>query len=230
MPYCIHCGVKLNDRYSYCPLCSIELEYTSKRKSMPPLYPKEVYKISIIKSQTNTKEWFTIHFMGFLTALISLLTSGIDYYINENLTWSLFVIISILYVYTSLSALIHLKLNPLLLYAVENTLLGIFLFGLDILTGNTTWFIQFALPCFISLQLISLSLKFLLRGVKQRLIKAVIVLLITNIFLIIINEITLSTISWSLITTSVFIPTSLFFIYLSTKLRNLNDVHPTIIS
>lgn len=225
MPYCIHCGVKLNDRYDSCPLCDIELEYSEKRQIVPPLYPKEVHKISIIKNQANTKEWITLHFIGFLTALITLLTTGIDFYLNNNLSWSLFVTISILFVYLSYTLIVHLKGNPILLYGAENTLLGLFLFGLDLLTKDNTWFVEYALPCFISLQLISITLKFFLKGIKQKIIKAVIIILVTNIFLIIINEVTSSTITWSLITTSIFIPVSLYLIYISIKIRNLSDVH-----
>lgn len=220
MPYCIQCGVKLNDRYTYCPLCSIELEYSSERKEIPPLYPNEVHKISIIKTQANTKEWITIHLAGFFTSLIILLITGIDYYVNSELTWSLYVAISSLFVYLVFTAAVHLKSNPKILYAALNANLGLFLFGLDLLTSNSSWFMTYALPCLISLQLIVIVIGFLIRGVTQSLIKAVIIILVTNIFLIIINEIITSTISWSLITTSILLPVSIFLIYLSSLFKN----------
>lgn len=227
MPYCIQCGVKLNHRYTTCPLCSIELEYCSQRESSPPLYPEEVYKISIIKTRANRREWITIHFLGFLTFLIILLTSGINFYISNKLSWSLFITISITYLYMTISSIIHLKRNPLLLYGAVNTLLGLLLYGLDILSGSNSWFIEYALPCFISLQLISLAINIILKKIKSKILMAVTVILIINLFLIIINEIIASSFSWSLIATSVLMPTSLFLIFLNFKIRRLSGYHST---
>lgn len=223
MPYCIQCGVKLNHRYTNCPLCSVKLEYTSKRKKLPPLYPKEVHKISIIKNQTNKKEWITIHFLGFLASLIILLTTGINYYINKNLTWSLYTTISVLYIYATLTAIIHLKRNPLLLYGIINMLLGILLFGLDLFTKSNNWFIEYALPCIIYLQLIALIINILVRKIKNKLLIATAIIITTNVFLITIDFITTSNLSWSLIITSIILPTTIFLIFLSHKLSHLSN-------
>ncbi len=225
MPYCIHCGVKLNSRYINCPLCQIKVEYPTGRKESKPLYPTDVNKISIIKGQTNARDWITIHFLGFITFLAFLLTSGLNFYLNGKLTWSLISSISFLFVYITVTAILHLKRNPVLLYIYINGLIGLYLFGLDILTFSGSWFIKYALPCFISLQLISLTIKVLFRHVKTKLIRAVIIILLTDVFLIIINEITTHKLSWSLLTSSILLPTALYLIFISKKL-NTRESYP----
>lgn len=219
MPYCIHCGVKLDHSYSNCPLCQIPVEYHNKRQQIPPLYPSEINKISIIQGQANTRDWITIHFLGFLTIMTCLLTTGLDFYLKGKLTWSLISSISVIFIYIIVTAIMHLRRNPVLLYSYINLLLGLYLFGLDLFTFGNSWFVKYALPCFISLQLISLITTILFKYIKPKLLRAVTIIIATNIFLIIINKITSNTISWSLLTSSVFIPTALYIAFLFTRLK-----------
>ncbi|MGL1892350.1 MAG: DUF6320 domain-containing protein [Spirochaetaceae bacterium] len=220
MPFCIHCGVKLNHRYTDCPLCDIELEYNSVREEVYPLYPKDVHKIGFIKNPKNRKDWITIHFAGFLTFLLTLLTTGIDYYSNANLTWSLFSTMTLIFLYLILSSTLNFKRNPILLYTSANFLIALFLYGLDLLTTSNNWFLSYGFPSFISLQLISLSTHYLYKIIKRKLLRAATTLIITNVFLIIINEVTTSAISWSFITTSILVPSAIYLTFLDFKVHS----------
>lgn len=220
MPYCIHCGVKLDHRYTNCPLCLIPVEYYSKREEMPPLYPNDINKISIIKSQTNTKDWITIHFLGFITFLGILLTTGLDFYMDSKITWSLIPTLSAIFVYTSVSTILHLKKNPVLLYTLLNITLCLFLFIMDMLTSTNSWFLEYALPCFISLQLISLTITIIFRHITSILLRTVAITLGLNILLILINQIISGSISWAIILTSIFIPCSLYLIFIYFKFNS----------
>lgn len=225
MPYCIHCGVKLNHRYNNCPLCQIKVEFPTRRRESKPLYPTEINKISIIKSHANARDWITIHFLGFIILLAFLLTTGLNLYLNGKLTWSLISSISFVFIYITVTAILHLKRNPILLYAYINGLIGLYLFGLDILTFGGSWFIKYALPCFISLQLFSLAIKILFRYIKNKLLRAVTIILLTNAFLIVINEFTTHKVSWTLLTSSILLPTALYLIFLSKTLK-LKESYP----
>ncbi|QEN05022.1 hypothetical protein EW093_09970 [Thiospirochaeta perfilievii] len=220
MPYCIHCGVKLNHRYSNCPLCQIPVEFPEKRKETNPLYPKDINKISIIKGQANSRDINTIHFLRFITILTILLTTGINYYLKGVLSWSLISTISLIFIYMIVTATLHLKRNPLLLYIYLNVILGLYLYLLDVLIIGLDWFIFYALPCFISIQVISLITKILFYFIKSKLLRSVTLLVVTDIFLILINLITARGFTWSRITTSIIVPTSLYLIFFYFKSRS----------
>lgn len=221
MPYCIHCGVKLNHRYDNCPLCSLELEYPEKREKSYPLYPEEVHKISIIQPVKSRKEWIMSHFSSFITMMLLLITGGIDYYQSNMFTWSKISGISILLIYSVINSVLYLKRNPYILYTVLNIYLTIYLFFLDSITSEFRWFYNYALPSLISLQLISLLINRLFIKIHGRLRRSITVILLSNIFILIIDEITSRGISWSLITTSVMLPTALYLSYLELKLHHL---------
>ena len=220
MPYCIYCGVKINDRHSECPLCHNQLEYPEKRESLPPLYPDDVNKISTINSTQSSKDRITIHFLLFFALIISLVTTGIDYTITNDFTWSRFTVTSITLIFLGISAILSLKRKPVILYITLNILIGLYLFVIDVITPETSWFIKFALPCFILLQAISIVIFILFKTTMNPLQRAVIVLLGVNTLLLGINHIVTTRISWSLISTAILIPTSLYLLYLSIKLQD----------
>lgn len=222
MPYCIYCGVKVNDRHRDCPLCNRGLEYTENRKSLTPLYPDEVSKIAFIKSQTNKKEIIAIHFIGFLTLLIILLNLGIDYTLNKTLTWSRISGVSLLFAFGVRTLLLFLRRNPYIFYTLTNIFLGLYLYILDKITLGASWFVLYAMPSLLSLQFGSCIIFMLFKKVKSRLLRASISIIISNIYLIIVNEITSKSIKWGLICTAVLLPTALFLFLLHSIRKSLN--------
>lgn len=221
MPYCIHCGVKLSDLYDNCPLCSLELEYPEKRKKTYPLYPEEVHKISIIQPAQSKKEWILSHFSSFITFMLLLITGGIDYFQSHSFTWSRISGISILLIYSVINSVLYLRRNPYILYSVLNIYLTLYLFLLDYITIGYRWFYYYALPSLISLQIISLLINRLFIKIHGKLRRGITVILLSNIFILIIDEITSRGITWSLIITSVMLPTALYLSYLEFKLHHL---------
>ena len=228
MSFCITCGVKISDRHTNCPLCNRPIEYTSKRENLPPLYPEEVNKITIIKPQTTIKDWVVIHFYMFFTFLIVLSTTGIDYTLNKGFTWSSYSTVSALFIYSIISSVIHLRRNPYILYATINLLIPIFLFSLDWLTQRDAWFIDKALPSFITLQVISLVVYILFKIILLKLQRAVTIIIATNLLIITIDQITSGTVTWSILCTALLLPTAIYIMILSAKLQSSYYLHQTI--
>lgn len=225
MPYCIHCGVKLKHSEERCPLCQIPLEYYNTREYAPPLYPREVNRISIIKGQASSRDRNIIYFLRFTAFLTILVTSALDYYLNRGFTWSKVSSVSMLYLYTTITVTLHLRRNPALLYTYLNASLGLYLLVLDTITHGGKWFILYALPCFISLQLVSLIVMILFRFIKKRLLRTASIIVTVSSFLVLIDLITLGGITWSTLTTSVLTPTALFLIYLN-RIIHLRENSP----
>lgn len=220
MPYCIYCGVLLSNRLENCPLCSSALETVDNKSKDSPVYPKEIVKITFIKSYTTEKDLMKIHFAGFFSFLILLLTSGIDYSINSNLTWSKFSTLSLLFVYSILTAGLKLKKNPFSFYTLLNIEIGVFLLILDILTPENKWFIQFGLPSLVSLQILALLIFFAYKKVKLKLLRASSTIILSNMYILLLDKIILGSFTWSLICTAILLPTCIFLYLLSSKLQN----------
>ncbi|MBN2619246.1 MAG: hypothetical protein JXR64_13120, partial [Spirochaetales bacterium] len=181
----------------------------------------------IIQNPKSKKDWITIHFSGFICFMIILFTTGIDVFLNTTLTWSLFSSASTIYIYLQLILIINLKKNPFILYGNSNLLLGIFLFILDLLTPGDPWFAQYVLPCFISLQILSIILYIVFKNIKLEFYRTIITILTVNILLILINRIISNKITWAAITSSIAIPISIFLFYINYKIRNRENSHST---
>lgn len=219
MPYCIDCGVKINHRHESCPLCSRKLEYSGKRKQLQPLYPDEVSKIAFIKPQTDKREIITIHFLGFFILLVSLLNMGIDYTLSKTLTWSKISVISIVFLFVIRVLLLYLRRNLYTFYSLTNISLGIYLLILDYFTPGTDWFIEFGMPCLLSLQFASCILFMLFKKIKLKLPRAATCVVVVNIYLTAVDQITMSGLQWSYICTTILLPTALFLKLVSITLQ-----------
>lgn len=214
MPYCINCGIKVKDLYLNCPLCNRIIEYPQKRIITIPDYPNDTGKITFFKSKKEGKKQTLINLLGFILLIITSITMGINYISTGYITWSWFIASTFTYLYISLITLYNLLHNPYLNYTTLNILLAFYLYILDLLTKTNDWFINYALECFIYLQFISLICFILFKIVKSWLNKTSILILLVSIFLILIDFNINSKISWSIITSSILLPTTLYLIIL----------------
>lgn len=220
MPYCIYCGVKLDNSIERCPLCTSELEKTDDKTKTAPAYPAEISKIAFIKTQTSEKDMMIIHFTAFFTLLLLLLTSGIDYSINTDLTWSKFSSSAIIFLYSIFVTVVRLKKSPCIFYTLLNLELSIFLLFLDILIPSDSWFIRFGLPSLLSLQVFTLLIYIFYKKIKTSLYRASITVILANLYLLLLDKIVLDTFTWSLICSAVLIPTSIYLLVIRFKLQS----------
>ena len=107
MSYCVNCGVKLKESEKVCPLCNTKVINPNNLKT--DFIP--AYSQNIEKTKKVNKKYLcfliTIILMGvtIITVLCNLIFTG-------NITWSIYVVASILFLNSKLSILTPNEFSP----------------------------------------------------------------------------------------------------------------------
>ena len=160
--YCANCGVKLADTEQRCPLCGTEAYHPDiERPEVAPLYPKDfVPKRELSKT--------TAHIIILTLFLIPIfITFYCDYYFNRIITWSPYVIISliVLYIITILPFWFK-KRNPAIFIPIDFLSIALLLHYINYAT-NGDWFLTLAFPLVTYLGLIVTAAAVLLYYLKK---------------------------------------------------------------
>lgn len=160
--YCANCGVKLADSEIKCPLCGTKAYHPDiPRTPGKPLYPKD----HMPPAEVNPKVMPVMVMLLFLVPLITTLLS--DLRINDRVTWSGYVVGSLLvgYVWLGLPMWFQ-KPNPVIFVPCGFAAAILFLLYINFATeGN--WFLPFAFPVAGGIGLIVSALLTLLRYVHR---------------------------------------------------------------
>lgn len=224
MAYCIECGIKLSNNYIKCPLCQRDIEFPVTTSKKYPDYPNTTGKIIFFKVKRSGKKRTIVNLVGFMFLLITSILLGINYISSGLLSWSKVTTATFVYIFLSIYIITVLSSSPYILYSILNFLLGTYLFSLDILTSEPYWFIEYALRCFIYLQFLSLASLIIFKAVKSNLYRSSVIVLFSSIYLILVNLSISNKVSWSLITSSILLPTTLFLIVLKLSLPKPSDL------
>ena len=141
MSYCVNCGVELEKGAKKCPLCGTEVinpnEINEEHIHSYPVY-SPMPKAKIKKSTVVSLITLILLLPDFLTTLC-------DYSINHSITWSAYVMASLLCVYLFIVfPILFGKHGTTCTVLMAADILGFLLF-IERKT-NGTWFLSFALP------------------------------------------------------------------------------------
>lgn len=139
--YCIKCGVELADTEKTCPLCQIRVFHPDiVPPEAAPLYPQGQHPQPAKRSRGG------IIVTTALFLLPILITAQCDLHINGGLTWSGYVLGSLLLAYASFVLPFWFRRpNPVVFVPCAFGVLGVFLLYIDLATGGG-WFLSFGLP------------------------------------------------------------------------------------
>lgn len=149
MPYCINCGVKLKDQEKKCPLCETPVVYSniisgvsecegipSKRQETPSAFDKDLW----------------IKLISVIVAAPVLFTIAIDYLLGNGITWSLYILFSLLLVWVWCVSPFLFKRNIFYLwFSMDVVALLSFFFCIERLSQTGRWFFPLAFPLTIAL-------------------------------------------------------------------------------
>ena len=141
--YCVKCGVELADSEIKCPLCSTEVIIPSgmARNEAEMPYPRHPGRVTEGISRSGLM--FILTFLSIIPIIISLLC---DLNLNGGITWSGYVIGSIILSYICLLLpLWFKKANPVIFVPVSFFGICLFLLYINIKTGGN-WFLPLAFP------------------------------------------------------------------------------------
>ena len=139
--YCANCGVKLADTEKRCPLCGTKAYHPDiNRPEVDPLFPQDfVTKKELSKA--------TIHIIILTLFLVPILvTLYADLYITKAITWSAYVILSLLLAYVAIVLpLWFKKRSPAVFVPIDFVCVAFLLHYINYAT-NGNWFLTFAFP------------------------------------------------------------------------------------
>jgi hypothetical protein len=134
MTICRTCGVEYEDSFSTCPLCNGE-DNNSK-----PISPADILDIS--KGENKKHLWELSMILIFSSIVI---TFAIDMVFGKGIKWSLYAIISLLYL-ASVLTVTHFSRKPLIISVSICVATMVLLFLTSLLTGDHKWFLALGLP------------------------------------------------------------------------------------
>ncbi len=139
MSYCVNCGVKLKNSEKKCPLCNTKVINPNKiNVEYEPVYSNNVESFKKINYKYLSK---IVIFILMITSFLILL---LDYASSRTITWSLYVVASILYLGTHLSfAVIKNIYISLIVHLVSTELFMLFI---AYMTHGMHWYLYLVLP------------------------------------------------------------------------------------
>ena len=148
MSECVKCGIKINTRGNYCPLCHAKIDACAN-----PIYPK---------IQTTSTWVFIKRILLFGVVLISLVVGLVNYLLTPSTLWSGFVIAGLVSMYLIFLGIMkgHKRILSMM-FSMCFLIIMITIFW-DRLIGFKGWSINYVLPSLaISYGLFLLVLRFI---------------------------------------------------------------------
>lgn len=167
MSYCVNCGVELEAGAKKCPLCDTEVinprEHVCMRAPAYPAYTPVPHQ--------KMKKSSVISLITLILLVPDFLSVLSDYSINRAITWSGFVLMSVLCIYFITILPIVMDRHPALCVMLIAASVLMLLLYIEYKTGGE-WFLSFALPAVASIAVFIDVMVLLLREKKLRPITA----------------------------------------------------------
>ena len=139
MSYCVNCGVKLKSSEKKCPLCKTKvINPNNKFSKYEEVYPKRIEKFK------NINYKYVLKLLIMVFTLISVIVLIIDYFISKEITWSAYVIFSIIYLICTFQYI--LQKNIYLSHILELLGTELFMFIVAILNNGINWYLYLIAP------------------------------------------------------------------------------------
>lgn len=186
MPYCVNCGVELNNGAKRCPLCNTEviLSETLVEHVTSNSLPQQRH---VVESAFDKKLWIQV--VSVLMVIPALTSIVVNAAFGEGLTWSLYVVASLgaVWVWCVSPFLYRRNIVPLWIAIDELAMLGL-LYLVDAMSPSSGWFAPLALPITVCLAVLVLSMVALARKGVLRELRAVAATLIAVCILCLVIE------------------------------------------
>lgn len=159
MSYCVNCGVKLKKSERVCPLCNTKVVNPNVLNSdYKPVYS------SLVEDYKKINVKFLCKLITDILLVIALITALCDFIISKTLSWSIYVIASILYLDSKISfVLFKKKFIPLI---IELLSLEGLLFVIAYLNNGLHWFLYLVCPFIFIIWLYLILCIFIFRNKK----------------------------------------------------------------
>lgn len=164
MSYCVNCGVKLKNSEKKCPLCNTKVINPNKIDTeYEPIYSNKVENFKRINYKYLSK---IVILILMITAFLILL---LDYASSRSITWSLYIVASILYLGTHLSfAVIKNIYISLFIHLISTELFMLFI---AYMTNGMHWYLYLVLPFIFIVWIYIMLVTYLIKRKKGEFLK-----------------------------------------------------------
>ncbi|MFW5813896.1 MAG: DUF6320 domain-containing protein [Spirochaetota bacterium] len=231
MTKCKNCGVMIEDGLDECPLCGEPVTEEARRQKETQQEQGNALRpgASVEPEDENTVRSAKI----WLFEMVSLVafTAGIvifaaDFAFDFALSWSLYPLLAIGFVYLVVAALIGFVRTPVVLLSVETAIVAGFLLLLDLLIGEQAWFLELGLPITLLVALVTGVVAFLISRLRLNALQGVAVGLLGAGFLVVGMEFVINralrdelVVSWSLIAFACTLSLFFLILFINKRLR-----------
>lgn len=160
--YCIHCGVKLADSETFCPLCgTVPYHPDFPAPAGKPLYPSGQKPAPQVQPKAVPLVLTVLFLLPFFITLL------VDLRLHRAVTWSGFVMGALIVSYVALVLPLWFhRPNPVVFVPCSYLAVGLYLGYINAITGGS-WFWGFAFPVVAFSGLVITAMVTLLRYVRR---------------------------------------------------------------
>jgi hypothetical protein len=160
MKKCRNCGVIVEDGLEDCPLCGEPVSEDRRRakesdeERQNALFPGAHVTPENEETVRSAKIWL-LEMVSLVAFTAGIIIFASDFAFGFDLTWSLYPLLAIGFVYLFTAAMIGFIRKPGLLLIAETAVVAGFLLLLSLLVGGGAWFLELALPVTLLIALLT---------------------------------------------------------------------------
>ena len=166
MSYCVNCGVKLKQSEKVCPLCNTKVINPNNLKDkFTPAYSQ------VVEKHKGINKKYLCELITVVLICAAIITVLCDLIFTGNITWSIYVIVSILFLDSKLSFILYKnKFIPLIidLFATETLI-----YVIAYLNNGLHWFYYLVCPFIFIIWIYIVLCAFVLSKKKYNLLRRV---------------------------------------------------------
>ena len=235
MNYCKNCGVELDEKMNFCPLCGKSMTDETMQNKENLNYQKTKQEERILSdfkelTQVQRRKLFW-ELSGIILISGMIVTIIIDLIINKGITWSKYSVSICLVLFVNITLIVFLRKKIFILLIGSFLSTSILLMLFDIYNKNMAWGTRFGIPLIFSFYLFVFILVSLVRSSRQRGINLIAYFLIATGLLSLCTEGIISfqirerlALQWSVIVLSSVIPVSAILFFIHYRLRKGTDL------
>ena len=221
--YCYKCGVKLSDSLIKCPLCHSKLPYHKLGNE------KLAYSTNIEEIKKHIDFRYIARLILLVLCFLGIITFLCNFIINGQVTWSIYVLSSIVYLASQVS-FFYFK-NKLVAATINLLGLEYLLFTIAYMTNGLNWYLYLVMPnIFIVWLLIVLCIYFFSKK-KRRLTRGTAVILLLLSIILVVTEVLIDlykyqviNLKWSLYASLPILIVSLIIFVISFNRRLIEEI------
>lgn len=229
MSICESCGVEVEQGLASCPLCRAPMGHARTEERQPPRQAA-ADTASAEQKRRALRRWL-LEAVTLLAGAGAIVVVAADFAYDMVLTWSLYPLAAIGFLWVSALAGILLHHRPAAWLACQTAALLAFLYALDAITGDPRWFVSLALPCAVLAVVLAAAAAAATRGrLRAPLPATALALLAAGLYLVGLEQILNRHASralwpgWSLVALGCILPVALVLLFLHRWLRQHPEV------